>query len=383
MTLIPASFPEPDAEAAAASARLAARIRDEIAAAGGWLPFDRFMQRLLHEPGLGYYSGGSEIFGPAGDFITAPQLGDFLARSIATTFADSLRQAAAPRIFELGAGTGRLARQLLQALGSGGPEVRYSILETSADLRARQSAELRAFGDRVEWLERMPDKPFDGLILANEVADALPVIRFEMRGGAARPLGVGCEDGRFVWRLGDADEALADSVAELESRLGAPLPDGYRSEICPAVGAWIEALAAALDSGVILLIDYGMTRREYYHPQRSDGSLICHYRHRAHDDPFLYPGLQDVSASVDFSACADAARRCGLEVAGYTTQAQFLLQSLERMGPEAVASATPQALGALKTLVLPGEMGERFKLLALTKNRSGPPLPGKDFRSRL
>lgn len=409
---------EPSREALALSQALTQRIRKRIARAGGWIRFDRYMQHVLNEPGLGYYSAGSAKFGAAGDFVTAPTLGPFLARSIATQFHGMLGSIDAPVILEIGAGDGTLAAQLLDALdaldavdagnaadrdaafvgsaaldagaagamGHSGKErrgapVQYLILEPSADLRSRQRARLARFADRVRWLERLPDRPVEGLILANEVVDALPVVRFVKRADNVAPLGVRHGGEGFEWAEGGPDAELSAAVAALEAALGEPLPEGYRSEICLVLGGWIESLAATLARGAVLLVDYGGVRREYYHPERRDGTLICHHRHQAHDDPFHLPGLQDVSTWVDFSACADAAGDAGLDVAGFTTQGLFLAESVARF-PDA-ASLDAQAASALKTLVLPGEMGERFRLLLLTRGIPPPGLPGRDLRSRL
>lgn len=376
--------PEPGPDARAASAALAERLRADIAARGGWIGFDRFMELALYTPGLGYYSGGSTKLGRAGDFVTAPELGGFLARALASLIGPVLERECAPTVLELGAGSGALAEQLVAALARVAG-LKYLILEPSAELRQRQQARLAAAGPRVEWLDALPARPFDGVVVANEVADALPVARFVKRGGRVLPLGVTLgRDAGFEWAEGEPEPRTTDAVAGIERALGAPLPDGYRSEWCPALGAWIEALAAALETGAVALIDYGLVRREYYHPERADGTLICHYRHRAHADPFVYPGLQDITAWVDFSAAAAAAARAGLDVAGFTTQSLFVVQALAGLDENPVADASPAELAALKTLVLPGEMGERFKVLWLTRGiDGGAPLPGRDLRARL
>jgi SAM-dependent MidA family methyltransferase len=355
-------------------------MRAEIQRLGGWIGFDRYMQMALYEPGLGYYSGGSAKIGAAGDFTTAPELGPLVPQSIAAFFVSAFTNCSAPVILEIGAGTGAMASNLLQSLAARGrSDVSYRILETSADLRARQRVKLQEFAERVTWLDGLPNMPIDGLILANEVADALPVARFVKHEGAARALGVKIENDRFAWAIGGEDQQLATAVAALELELGAPFPDGYQSEICLVLPAWIATLAEALQRGAVLLIDYGLPRREYYHAQRSDGTLICHYRHRAHGDPFLFPGLQDISAWVDFSACAAAAAAAGLIVASFTTQAQFLLAS----APLDVTNYSPAEISALTTLLLPGEMGERFKVLLLTRNLETYTLLGRDFRNWL
>ncbi|HET8695867.1 MAG TPA: SAM-dependent methyltransferase [Gammaproteobacteria bacterium] len=378
-------LPTPADAALRTSETLAAEIRAAIERAGGWLDFARYMELALYAPGLGYYSAGSAKLGAAGDFVTAPELSGALGRALARTLEHELAGLAAPAVLELGAGSGALAAQILDALEArGDARTAYRILEPSADLRERQQSALRRFGSRVAWLDGLPSTPFEGAIVANEVADALPVSRFVKRAGEARPLGVELRGGRFVWAEGPGDAELAAAVAAIERELDAPLEDGYRSEICRPLPAWLAALAGCLTRGAVLLVDYGLTRREYYHPQRHAGTLVCHYRHRAHDDPFLYPGLQDISAWVDFSACAHAASAAGFTVAGFTTQAQYLVASLAADPPRpADGVAGLKELAALKTLLLPGEMGERFKVMLLRKHGALAPLPGRDLRNRL
>lgn len=374
--------PEPSAEARAASAALAERIRARIVERGGWIGFDEYMEQALYAPGLGYYSGGSAKLGRAGDFVTAPELSAFLARALAETFARVLERCRAPVVLELGAGTGTLAAELLDALPrAGAREFSYRILEPSAELAERQRMQLAGRG--VEWLEALPEQPFEGVIVANEVADSLPVARFVKRGGAALPLGVGLGRDGFEWAEREPEPRTTAVVEAIEAALGTALPDGYRSEWCPALPAWIASLADSLAAGAVALVDYGLPRREYYHPERADGTLICHYRHRAHGDPFVYPGLQDITAWVDYTAAAAAARDAGLDVAGFTTQGQFLVEALAGLADNPVADASPEQLAALKTLVLPGEMGERFKLLWLTRGLDAMPPPGRDMRARL
>ncbi len=375
------ALPQPDDQALERSRQLAARVRAEIDAAGGWIGFERYMHLALNEPGLGYYASPDEKLGASGDFVTAPELSDALARGLAAVLAPNLRRLENPVVLELGAGHGTLAAQLLDSLAELGLErVRYLILETSAALRARQQ---HVLGDRATWLERLPAAPIHGAIIANEVADALPVSCFVKRGGDAIPLGVARRDDGFEWSAGSPEPTLAAAVRGLEEQLGMPLPDGYRSEIALALPAWIGALAASLERGALCVVDYGYVRRDYYRLERDGGTLICHYRHRAHDDPFLYPGLQDISAWVDFSACADAAVDAGLEVAGFTTQAQFLIGALgEGLLGESARAGSPAALGALKRLLMPGEMGERFKVLLATRSLELE-MPGRDLRARL
>jgi len=383
-TTTAAALPRPSDDALQVSAALAAEIGREIDLSGGWLDFARYMELALYAPGLGYYSAGSAKLGPAGDFVTAPELSTVLGSALAMTIDIELASLGSATVLELGAGSGALAAQLLDGFSTLGREVRYEILETSADLRERQRRALARFGDRVRWLERIPETPFAGVVIANEVLDALPVARFVKSRGEALALGVVRDAGGFRWGEGRAMPVVAAAVGRLEQKLGRSLPDGYCSEVCLALPAWVRALAASLERGSLLFVDYGLVRTDYYHEQRANGTLICHYRHRAHADPFVYPGLQDITAWTDFSACADAAAAAGLEVAGFTTQGQYLASALMALPADlAPPLASPREQAAFKTLVLPGEMGERFKLMLLRKGSQGPPLPGRDFRHRL
>jgi SAM-dependent MidA family methyltransferase len=375
-------LPAPSAEALAVSNALGAAIRAEIQRAGGWIDFSRYMELALYAPGLGYYSAGSAKLGAGGDFVTAPELSDLLARALARTLRYELDRSANPAILEIGAGTGALAAQLLDALGDARPS--YLILERSADLRERQQRVLARFAPRVHWLDRLPERPFQGAIVANEVLDALPVTCFVKRGDRALPRGVVARGTALAWADGPPSRDLDEAVAAIERALGRSLEQNYLSELSSSLPAFIRALGDSLECGCVVLVDYGLVRREYYHEQRSGGTLRCHYRHRAHEDPFVYPGLQDITAWVDFSACADAAREAGLAVDGFTTQAQFLLATLAaEPPPSATEAAALRALSAVKTLVLPGEMGERFKVMLLRKRSSGAALPGRDLRDRL
>ena len=364
-------LPRPGSEAAAHSARLAARIRAEIGARGGWLPFERFLELALYAPGLGYYSAGAHKFGSAGDFVTAPDLSPLFGRCLARQCRDVLAVTGGD-VLELGAGSGALAASLLPELEALGtlPQ-RYLILEPSAELRQRQQQRLAALPpelrDRVAWLDGLPER-LRGVILGNEVVDALPVQRFRITDQGPRPLGVALEADRMVWREGPPSARLERRLQALQRELGHALPVGYCSEIDHCLGQWLAALADCLETGLLLLVDYGHPRREYYHPERSDGTLRCYYRHRLHADPFLYPGLQDITASVDFSALADAGLAAGLQLEGYTSQAWFLLGCglealLAETGPEA-GVAHLDRVRQVKLLTLPEEMGERCKVMA-------------------
>ena len=378
------SIPVPDEHALSVSQQLTELIRDEIDAAGGWVGFEHYMQRALYEPGLGYYSGGSVKFGTAGDFVTAPEISDVFGQALAREILPILERTSEPAILELGAGSGRLAKSILTALDDDASlSPRYQILEPSADLQERQRSQLASFGNQVSWCDQLPADSFEGVILANEVLDAFPVTRFVKHADHARPLGVSHEHGALVWVEGPADTELNAEVDALEVLLGYQLPAGFRSELSRRLPPWITTLAERLIRGAMLIVDYGLVRHEYYHRSRSDGTLVCHYRHRAHSDPFLYPGLQDIRAWVDFSACAHTATAAGLDVAGFTTQGQFLLEGgAAEFLQRSTGRANVEQAQAFKTMILPGEMGERFKLLLLTRGVRAT-LPGRDFRDRL
>ena len=369
MATRPSTLPSPDSFAAEHSARLQALIAREIEAAGGWIPFDRYMELALYAPGLGYYAAGARKFGDSaagGDFVTAPEISPLFASALAAQVAQVFEHLPA-RIVEFGAGSGVLARDLLDGLAARGIEVeRYSIVELSPDLAARQQALLDRRG--VAWLTRPPGK-FEGVMIANEVLDVMPVKAFAKRGGMAAERGVGLERGQLVLAERAAGRELSDAVAAIEAEVGA-LPDGYGSEVGLAAAAWMRSAAAWLARGALLAIDYGFPRREYYHPQRLMGTLMCHYRHHAHADPLWLPGLNDVTAHVDFTAMADAAHEGGLDVLGYTSQAHFLLNCglLEQLGADHSAQRANEA----QRLLSEAEMGELFKVLAVGRGIERP-----------
>jgi len=367
----------PSDDARAHSARLAAHIREAIALAGGWIPFDRYMDLALYAPALGYYAAGSLKFGGAGDFVTAPELSPLFGQCLARPVAQVLRETGGD-VLELGPGTGRLASTLLARLAEDGAlPRRYLLLEPSADLRERQAGHLRtalpALADRAVWLDALPDA-FEGIVIANEVLDALPVRVVAWEDDGLDEAGVVARDERFAWALRPLEDA--DLRAEA-SALSVPCP--YRSEFNLRADALVATLAERLHRGALLFVDYGFGRDEYYHPQRHAGTLMCHYRHHAHDDPFHLPGLQDITAHVDFTRVAKAALAAGLSLAGYTTQARFLVDCgitdlLARVPPEDAATYLPTVAGAQK-LLAPQEMGELFKAIAFTRGPAAP-LPG-------
>jgi SAM-dependent MidA family methyltransferase len=372
--MTPALLPEEEAHSCA----VAEAIGERVCAAGGWIPFEEFMALALYAPGLGYYSAGSVKLGPGGDFVTAPEVSDLFSRCVARQCARVLGVGGGGEILELGAGTGRMAAVILESLAADGAlPARYAILEVSADLAARQRERLgklpREIAERVVWLERLPDRPVNGVILANEVLDALPCRRFVVRAGAIRELGVALDavsgGSALVERDALPDAALASACEALLRELPAELPDGYTSEICLRVAPWMAGVAECLGRGVMLLFDYGLPRAHYYHPQRTAGTLRCHFKQRVHDDPYVNVGVQDITAWVDFTRVAEAAVESGLEVSGFATQAAFLLamgmESLLAEAAEPVAHA--RLAGEARRLLLPGEMGEAFKVMALTR----------------
>ena len=384
-------LPAPTADALAHSERVRTEVADRIARGGGFLSFAEYMDTVLYAPGLGYYSAGAQKFGPAGDFVTAPELGPVFAQSLARFAGPTLRKLGGGVILEVGGGSGALAADLLLALRDEPPE-RYLLLDVSGDLRDRQRRTLAArvpeLLQRVTWLDALPAEPLNGLLLANEVLDALPVERIRMRRGHPSQLGVQNVGGRLAWAEQPAPPPLRAAVDHLQAALGQPLPDGYTTEIGLRHPAWIRSFLAVLGRGLALCIDYGGTRREIYHAARCNGTLVCHYRHRQHTDPFFLPGLQDLTAWVDFSAVADAAAAAGLDVAAYATQAHALLASGVLEGLQATGTATDptrlRKLQEIQRLLLPGEMGERFKVLALTRAFTPDfPLTVRDFRERL
>jgi SAM-dependent MidA family methyltransferase len=384
-------LPAPRTEALAHSERVRTMVAERIAISGGFLGFAEYMDAVLYTPGLGYYSAGAQKFGAAGDFVTAPELGSVFARCLARLAGPALRQLGGGVIFEVGGGSGALAADLLQALREDPPE-QYLLLDVSGELRERQHRTLEArvpgLLHRVRWLDAPPSVPLTGVLIANEVLDALPVERFRIRDGRPAQLGVRLLEGQFAWAERPAPERLAAAVMELQTALGQPLADGYTTEIGLRHAAWLRSVLAGLGQGLALWIDYGGTRREIYHATRRDGTLACHYRHRQHSDPFLLPGLQDLTAWVDFSAVARAATDAGLEVAAYGTQAHTLLASgVLDDRPGAASAAEPARLRELQQiqrLLLPGEMGERFKVLALARAFAPSfPLTVRDLRASL
>jgi len=368
-------LPEPPEELKCLSENLAGVIRAKIELSGS-ISFADYMEMALYEPGLGYYSAGLQKFGEGGDFVTAPQLGSVFAQCLAKQVMQIGHVLGQYEIIEAGAGSGVLAADLLEALQEKGPPTRYRILERSAYLRQVQHETLEhrvpQWMDRISWLDQPPVADWQGVFISNEVLDALTVDRFSCDDGNIRQMRVRKDGDGFTWDQAPYPQVMEEQIRTTLAGLKHPPTDDYQSEINTQLPGWLQAVTEGLKKGTALFVDYGYPRQEYYLPQRRNGTLICHYRHRAHDDPFIWPGLTDISASVDFTALAEAADSCGFDVSGYTSQAMFLLGC----GLEEVISGF-QALSEkdcvrknieVRKLTLPGEMGERFQVMALCRD---------------
>lgn len=369
----PASIQLTDA-ALAHSESVTHHLRAHIEQAGGWISFADWMAEALYAPGLGYYAAGSQklatretlnLPGSApGDFVTAPELSKAFGYTLAQQVADILSQCRNPTILEFGAGTGQLAHDVLTALAELGLTPTYQILEVSADLANRQQQRLSLFGEQVGWISALPDS-FEGVILANEVLDAMPV---HLVGWSAQATvferGVVWQDDQFAWQDRDASPMVTQTLTHKM-----PALPGYVTEINLHAQAWVESLSKWLSKGVALLIDYGFPESEYYHPQRHRGTLMCHVQHRSHDNPLILPGLQDITAHVDFSTMANTAFDAGLDVLGYTSQARFLLNAgiLESLN-----KLNDTDRRGLDKLLSEAEMGELFKVLAVGRGIDRP-----------
>ena len=385
---MPSRLPEPSADERAHSDRLLQLLREQIAGHGP-LPFSQYMERCLYAPGLGYYSAGKTKFGAAGDFVTAPELGELFARCVVNAVRPVLTMLGDEADFlELGGGSGAFAEAAFNALAASGTLPRqYLILEPSADLRERQRERLRAnlpaaLNARVQWLDRPPEQDWRGVLFANEVIDALPTTRFTLRGGEVYEEYVALDGGGRLLRVDrPADALVAGAVRHVERDLGAEFVDAYRSEILPQLPYWIQAVAGSLTAGLLLFVDYGYVRREFYLPERDDGTLMAHYRHHAHNDPLYLPGLNDLTVSVDFTALAEAGNSAGFGVAAYLPQAQFLIGAgLQEVFENAQAQVADEhsryrLAQQVKKLMLPEQMGERFQAMLLARGLDALPLP--------
>ncbi|WP_034619516.1 class I SAM-dependent methyltransferase [Chitinibacter tainanensis] len=372
-----AQLPAPSAEALASSQQLLAHIATQITAAGGWISFADYMRLALYSPGLGYYTGGAAKFGTAGDFITAPGLSPLFGGALAHTISHVLAEAGGT-VLEIGAGTGQLAAQILAELERLEQlPAQYAILELSAELQERQLATLRTLvphlAERVVWLERLPAE-FTGVMVGNEVLDAMPCEVMQLVDGVWQRRGVCLTDGQLSW----ANRPCQDPVL-LAHCARWPQIDGYCSEIQLEAQGFIRALGQSLQRGLILMLDYGFPAGEFYHPERRMGTLIGHYRHHTVHDPFFHPGLTDLTCHVDFSAMYTAADQAGLALDGYTSQASYLidcgiLEQARQLDSKSVEYLRTAA--ALQKLLGHAEMGELFKAIAFSRGLSGPTAPG-------
>lgn len=368
------------------SKQLAQRIRDEIQLQGGTISFAKFMELALYAPGLGYYSAGAHKLGRLGDFITAPELSPLFAQCIAKAYGHMLKTL--PDFLELGGGSGVFARDILLALEHMDclPQ-RYLILEVSADLRERQQALLKKdcpqLFSRITWLDQLPSEKLSGVIFANEVLDAFPIHCFSIVDKEVFERSVTWENDHFQWKLTPPTSPLFTMQLE-QVRAECHLVDGYTSEISLMIPAWMQSLANSLKQGILLFFDYGYGRREYYHPDRTQGTLMCYYQHHKHANPFQWVGLQDITAHVDFTQVAESGIAAGLTLAGYTTQSAFLMANgLLDLAQRTQLSETEifRQNQAIKTLTLPSQMGEAIKVIGFSKNFDLP-LPGFSLHDR-
>ena len=375
------TLPPPDAAAQSHSAHLGEVIQEQVIAAGGHVPFWKFMELALYAPGLGYYSAGAHKFGPGGDFTTAPERSPLFSACVADALTPVLQQLGPDAVFmEIGGGSGAFAETCLaKLLANDALPARYAILEPSADLRERQKERLQSrlpplLFELVEWLDGPIQDPWNGVLFANEVIDALPTPRFTIRDGEVLEEYVSLDgEGRFLRTDRPADPMLAAAVRHIERQLPEPFAEGYRSEALAQLPYWIQAVMGAMQDGAMLFIDYGYARGEYYQPQRRDGTLRAFRQHHVTGDVFAWPGLQDITASVDFTALAEAGSAAGFDFAGYCSQASFLIgnrlqENLALAESRAADEVARHALRSqVKHLTLPSEMGERFQAIGFQR----------------
>ena len=373
------TLPAPSEDAIQHSTQLSERIQKSIRRHGK-ISFAQYMEKALYAPNLGYYASGLPKFGEAGDFVTAPEISPLFSRCLARQAMQVLHTLPEANILEFGAGQGTMAKDILLELQAQQQAIsHYYIVELSADLRARQQQTLQThlpatLFEKIIWLDQLPQKPICAVVLANEVLDAMPFERIRIEPHQALQGFVNFDEDKnqFVWDYQKiTTQPLQHFSNQLIEHIGKVSDLGYETEINLNIAPWLESISDFLTQGIVLLIDYGYSRQEYYQPARVMGTLRCHYQHRAHSNPFYYPGLQDITAHVDFTAVAEAAYDAGLKVTGYTTQAHFLMGSgLLEMSSDMSAPVTEQLKIAqqMKTLTLPNEMGETFKVIALSKN---------------
>jgi len=357
----------------------------------GWISFEEFIDFVMYKPGLGYYSAGAEKIGHSGDFTTAPEISKLFGMALANQITPILDHYQSPSIIEIGAGTGKLAFDIMTQLNDYQVNFdRYYILELSADLKQRQQSMLSHLPtktlNKIVWLDSIPMDSIDGVIIANEVIDALPFTRFKTQNGQVYELGISVEDNQLIEQPRLADEILSNTVDSIAKEIGMTFQDGYTSEIRINFGSWFRTIESMLSSGSIFFVDYGYPRQEYYDEERTNGSMICHYRNVAHEDPLSNLGIQDISASVDFSLLADVALQQNIEVGFFTSQADFLINAeilgvIESVIDEGLKMRLTQEV---KQLLLPNQMGEVFKCMLLNKNINPDNFDGiKDLRHTL
>ena len=393
------ALPEPVEQAKKHSQLLMQRIQAACNQTDGWIKFSEYMNMALYEPALGYYSGGLQKFGEKGDFITAPEVSPLFAQCLASQLSEiikNLRLSTGEKVHvvEFGAGSGVLAADMLLQLEKlDCLPVLYFIIELSAELKQRQQQTIKKKAghllDYVQWLNQLPEQITNAVVVANEVLDAMPVEYFRVTDNGVESLMVGFENEKLVSRYIAAEQNTVEMVASIQRRSDVTFSENYTSEYNPAISGWLSALENRIKNLIILVIDYGYNEKEYYHPDRTSGTLMCYYQHRAHENYFWWPGLQDITAFVNYTDIAYSAVDSGLEVSGYTTQAAFLLANgLAELHASQVTDDVQQQIKLsqqVKTLTLPSEMGERFKVIALTKNYDQP-LAGfsmLDLRNRL
>jgi SAM-dependent MidA family methyltransferase len=384
MPISATELPTPSADEQALSEQLQTQLRQLAATQADSLGFDQWMEQTLYAPGLGYYSAGQQKFGAQGDFTTAPELGDLFAECLAARLAPVLKQFDDPSLLELGPGSGALMQALLPALEKRGVTLaNYWLLERSAECRRQQQAAVNSLSDAqrasVSWLDQPPSNAFDGVIFANEVLDALPAKRYQLENDEVLEQRIAWRNDRWCWHKQPADEALAEVVAQRWQQQ-APPAQGFIGEIIVHLDEWLESVTVGLRRGLVLLVDYGYPRSALLRPERAGGTLVCHYRHRVHHDALWWPGVQDISCFVDFTAVAEAAGRCRLELAAYTTQAGFLMTAcpgdLEARLQNADSAQRYAMASEFRQLTAPEQMGERFQVMALCRDFS---LPTRDW----
>ena len=368
-------LPAPGVLAQRHSEKLITLIKSEIDKNNGAISFSRYMELALYAPGLGYYAAGSAKFGEEGDFITAPEISPLFSQALANAILPALNEE--DIILEVGAGRGRMAADILVYLKQQNKLPReYWILELSADLRQRQRTTIEEtipeLLEKVRWLDELPEN-FSGIVLANELLDAMPVQLFQKTENDINDVNVTWLNNKFEFQVTSSfDARLISRVKDIESELNREFNAGYISEINFAAEDWIKSIAERLQHGIIVLLDYGFPRHEYYHEQRNQGTLMCHYRHRTHPAAFVYPGLQDITAHVDFTSMADAALEANLQVIGYTNQVSFLMGAgileLADLENEEDTKQQMETASQIKKLTLPHEMGELFKVIGFSKN---------------